>query len=1020
MSVEETPRIWRFGDCEVDEGLFELRRAGRRVPMEPKVFDVLCFLIRHRERVLSKDELLDALWPGESVSESVLPRCVAAARRAVGDDRARQAFVKTVHGRGYRFVADVESPADAPAPLRTAVHPPARPDRRLVGRDGVLERMGEALGDAAAGAGRAVFVVGEPGIGKTRLVEELEGEALRRGFVWLAGRGYEDASAPAFRPWVEALRGLSQEGASATNLSDLLPVPSGEGEPPRDATARYRLFDAVDAALERAASQQPVVIFLDDLHWADGDSLALVEFVVPALRRRPVLFVGAYRDVDVRRGHPLAAVLRGLGREPHCAREALAGLGADEVASLIEETAGAAASAPVVEAVSALTGGNPFFVLEMAQLLAEEGALEGEGTALSWSLPQGIRDAIGRRLDSLSPECVEVLRIAAVLGDEFSIAHLASLEGDAGETLLELLGEASAAHVLDDARSRGRLAFRHALIRRTLLEELGVAQRIALHRRAAEMLEAAYGDEVAMHAAELAHHWFECAAAGHAAAAVSWSVRAAQHASVQRAYDDAARHMERALEAVDLLVPSAQARRGELLLELGALRVANAERARARAAYRDAAAVARELDRSDLLGSAAVGFAGVAEMGAPPDPEKQDLLEEALARLGPEDAALRAQVLSRLSGMGSYAPRRSDRETISREALTLARRSGDAEAIADALAARSWAALGIDGIAQRLDVSSKIEASALERGDLRAMLWVHEGRVSAALYHGDVGAAQREVDVYFERATRLRQSVFLFLGHLMQAGVAMSAGDYPRAQAALDACVGVDDDVLPYAAFLRAGTHARLALMRGARTRPRVEEEQIGARVGALFPALQRLIECGLAQDELARGGAAEASSRLHRLIEGDAHGPAGFEGPVESWEHDEHWAFSLELVTPLVCALGAAPEARRIEALLAPYAGLAACHDLMRVVGRSIDSLRGDLLVCAGDPEQALARYDAALAFEAGGGLRSALRVSQVHAARVLAEGDPAARERGEALLAQAAALSTELVGEGFDLSLL
>jgi len=207
--------IHTFGECEIDEELFQLRRQGRVVEIEPKVFDVLAYLIRHRGRVVSKDELLDALWPGVTVTESVLPHCVAAVRRAVGDDRARQKVIQTVHGRGYLFVASACSrpatPRSEDDPAGVARAAGLIPDRStsslpFVGRDQAMKQLAGRLESAFAGRGQLVLVVGEPGIGKTRVTEEFADETKRRKAVVLVGRCYEGGGAPAFWPWVQILR----------------------------------------------------------------------------------------------------------------------------------------------------------------------------------------------------------------------------------------------------------------------------------------------------------------------------------------------------------------------------------------------------------------------------------------------------------------------------------------------------------------------------------------------------------------------------------------------------------------------------------------------------------------------------------------------------------------------------------------------------------------------------------------------------------------------------------------------
>src|SRR5262245_11929088 len=322
--------LWRFGDCELDERRYQARRRGRVVKLEPRVFDVLLHLLRHRERVVSKRELLDAFWPGLAVSDSVLPRCIGAARRAVG----RRA-IRTAHGRGYQLAV----PAEAMPPERNADRG-VEPGSAFGGRANGVEELRAALAAAAAGRGGVALLVGEPGIGKTRTLDELGALARRQGVRWLAGRCVEGDGAPAFWPFVQIQRALAALRPAARTPAPLqldpweIPAHDAGGSGPLGAAAgeqaRFRVFDGVAEALRRAAGEAPLLVSVDDLHQADGDSLRLFRFLAGALRHEPVLLVGTYRDVEVRRGHRLAETLADLAREPRALRVALRGLGAEE------------------------------------------------------------------------------------------------------------------------------------------------------------------------------------------------------------------------------------------------------------------------------------------------------------------------------------------------------------------------------------------------------------------------------------------------------------------------------------------------------------------------------------------------------------------------------------------------------------------------------------------------------------------------------------------------------------------
>ena len=328
--------MWRFADFELDEKLYQLRRGEQVIKLEPTVFDLLLYLLHHRDRVVAKDELLDKVWPGQFVSESVLPRNIRVLRKVLGDDRASQRFIQTAHGRGYRFAATaVEIAADAaPSPAAASRDP-------FVGRAPVMRELQAALASATGGSGELALLVGEPGIGKTRTAEEFSRLARAEGARILPGHCYEGDGAPAFWPWIQVLRAslrdrdrsllVDELGSSGAELVQLIPemrehLAEPAVLPALDAQqVRFRLFDAVATYLRRASNTQPLVILLDDLHWADKSSLLLLRFVARELRESKVLIVACYRDIELRRGHPLAEALGELTREARCRRIPLRG-----------------------------------------------------------------------------------------------------------------------------------------------------------------------------------------------------------------------------------------------------------------------------------------------------------------------------------------------------------------------------------------------------------------------------------------------------------------------------------------------------------------------------------------------------------------------------------------------------------------------------------------------------------------------------------------------------------------------
>src|SRR5262245_16791917 len=1004
--------VLAFGDFELDEELYALRRRGRTVKLEPKVFDVLAFLLRRRARVVTKEELLESLWPGDAVSESVLPRCIAAARRAVGDTRGRGKIIQTLHRRGYRFVAPVTEAAGAPAATV-----PAEPRQPFVGRDAQLAVLRAALATSAAGNLRVVLLAGEPGIGKTRTLAEIAREARTRGTRWLEGRCYEGEGAPPFWPWVQVLRELVAEvpapalaaelGPGAADVAELLPElrrrlprlprPDDMGSD----QARFRVFESITALLGRAAARAPLAVALDDLHWGDADSLRLLDFVAAARRTMPLLLLGAYRDVEVRRDRPLARLLGALAGRTNVERVELRGLDRAAVTELVTAVAGEPRP-DVSSTLAERTAGNPFFVRELLRLLEDEGRLAAGADALSeLALPQGVRDAIGRRLDRLSPACNDVLRTAAVAGRSFDLRVLATLIETPREALLELLAEAQAAGILTETpESAGRLAFSHALIHQSLHDELSMPRRVALHRRAGEALESLYAGRADAPAAEIAHHFFESSTGGDARRAVDWCERAADRALSLCAYDDGARHLARALEALDHGDPDA-GRRAALLTRLGEALWAAADREGGRARLAEAAGLARALERDDLFARAAVAYRGVGEMGMLPDALTLSLLEEARTRVGDDAPGVRARVVARLAGTPPYAMSMSMRDELAREAWALAQRANDPEALADAIGARYWATLGPDRVDERLAVAAKANLLA-ERLRDRALAGVAaEIALGAHLLRGERAAADRELERYVQLADEVRRPVFRMLAAAALASRATSVGEFEAAERHLEDAHERARGSVPYADALCSGHRLWLEFQRGGQILGRndlvqLARSEMGGFVGlGTSPGLLRAVSVMVAGDAQAERSALDEAAR------------DGF----DDFERDEAWLLGMAMLSLAAARVGTRAQAEALVAKLLPCRDLMVSHDLMRSVASSVELPLGVLALATDRVDDAIEHFEAAQEREHAMTLRPALVRSGLGLAHALdRRGQPGDRQRAARARSQARAEARRL----------
>ena len=348
--------------------------------------------------------------------------------------------------------------------------------------------------------------------------------------------------------------------------------------------ARFRLFDSITAFLKGASRTKPLVLVLDDLHWADESSLLLLQFLAAEVAGSRLLVVGTYRDMELSRQHPLADTLAELTRERLFERVLLRGLSRDDVERFIEVTAGVAPPEGLVTDVHTQTEGNPLFVTEVVRLLVQEGELTSErikggaslrqgsprspeslrtGQAWTVRLPEGVREVIGRRLNRLSERCNQTLTIAAVIGRAFELRQLRPLIEDMSEDrVLEVLEEALSARVIEElAETVGRYQFTHALIQETLAEELSLTRRVRLHARIAETLESLYGAgaEGESRAAELAHHFAQAREVLGTDKLIEYSLMAGQMALATYGYDEALDQFQRVLDAKESAQTDAEA-----------------------------------------------------------------------------------------------------------------------------------------------------------------------------------------------------------------------------------------------------------------------------------------------------------------------------------------------------------------------------------------------------------------------------------------------------------------------------
>ena len=567
----------------------------------------------------------------------------------------------------------------------------------FVGRERELGQLFSAWQTTLAGGTNAALIAGEPGVGKTRLAGEWSRQAYDQGALVIYGRCDEDLGA-AYQPFAEALRSLvpclgssSLRGlrgveallALVPGLTDVLPDLAAPTRADPD-TERYALFDAVVALLGVASASAPVVLILDDLHWAAKPTLLLLRHLLRFGDQARVQIIGTYRSTDLDRSHPLAAMLADLHRDGTANRIQLSGLDEKDVTAYVAEAG--YDDEELARALASVTGGNPFFLIEALRHVDESGGHWDPST-----LPQGVREAVSRRLSRLPAETNKALAAAAVVGSRFALELVEHVVGD---DLVDAFDEASKAGIIIEEHG-GHYRFNHALVRQSLLAELASVRRMRLHQRIAATLENAPGadDELL---AELAYHYFECAWAGNAAKAVDYCRRAADQAMARLGYEGAADLYGRALHALEEIddeLPDRNDQASELL-------VARCEALLAAGDVASAAGAVSQLQQATIdsarLSAWATCFDG--ELSILIHPERLDDVEAALGAAAHklaeiDDAAgeakahtVRATCLARLGRIG-------DCEIALDEALTAARRAREHRRVNAVLANAPLAAL---------------------------------------------------------------------------------------------------------------------------------------------------------------------------------------------------------------------------------------------------------------------------------------------------------------------------------------
>lgn len=898
-------------------------------------------------------------------------------------------------------------------PTHTAGTGSAPPSRTtFVGRLEELAEMRRAVEALPAGGGSLFLLTGEPGIGKTRLGEELGASAAGTGVRVLWGRCHEAEGRPPYWPWAQVVQACApifdparlaeSLTPDALPLAELVPelrphlehaLPLAPAADPE--AARFRLFQALASLLRRVAAAQPLLLVLDDLHWADLPSLRMLEFLAHELRELPIVVVGTFREVEVRRSVAVADIIDRLARRGR--RLSLAGFTVEEVSRFVEGTAGQRVPEAMAQRLRRETEGNPFFLDEIARQFRGAGWWLPSSSGLPVS--QGVHGAIRQRLAPLPEATRALLAAAAVVGREFELPLVEAATGTPRALLLEQLAPAVDIEILSPIQDRpGRYRFSHALVRETLYEQLAPVEKVALHRRFGTILEDRHRSSLDEHLPELAYHFFAAAAGGEEAKALHYAELAGRHARRILAYEEAAEQFQRALHLGELGGFGEPERECELLLALAEAKIRAGQGGESSQACHRAAAIARRIGSSALLARAAIGLCDVgvawAEIGRSDD-TLVHTLEEALEQLDPGETVLRARVMARLATELFWTRPLDEIDDLSRRAVELARRAGDAPTLAYALMARIHCVSGPDAFEDRRGFIDEVIALSQGRGELaiNAYLW----RFGDEMQFGDRTSSQAAGEKLIRAVQDLRQPRDLWLVPAVRSREAVMLGRFEEAER-------YAEQVVEHSLGVPNAEQSYLGLLFMIRREQGRHGEMIHGLAAIAGQSIVAVWRASLTLLYAENGEVDKALAEMDALTRDD----------LRAIRRDLIWLFSVASLAAACNACGDRRQAERLYRALLPYDGHTVVEGVFCYFG-PVSYYLGILATVRGDHEAATRHLEAAWTAANAVGARPFLaRILLAKAEATEARGGSGAAASALALREQAAALAASMGMEG------
>ena len=684
------------------------------------------------------------------------------------------------------------------------------PAPRISGRDRELAQMTSALGSAVASRGRALLVAGEAGIGKTTLAEAFSDLAVQQGASVVWGRCWEAGGAPAFWPWVQALRAaLALEDVDAAlararpfvdAVATLMPEVAGPGLAQKPAGLegdheRFVLFDAISHVIREIANRRPLVLVLEDLHAADPSSLLLLRFIARDVRSSRCLIVGTYREREAQADAMTRDLLADVAREGEVI--ALHGLSPDAMATVLEDTAGTMPSDSLLSSLNQITEGNPFYATEIMRLLLAEHRVEPklDLTRKTLPVPSNVSETVLKRVRQLEPDVRELLDVAAVIGREFSLEPLA---GAAKVTLSQArsrLAVAESERVIKTT-GPGSFVFDHGLIREALYESLSDKKRTTLHGEVASVLERSALGRGGDALAEVAHHYLR-AALDDARPPFEYAVRAARRALDVFAYEQAIDLYEEAL-ALSPVASATPEEKSDLLRGLGEAMLRIGRVTEGKDTLAKAAQEAKSCNSPARLADAVIAYGYAPVEGGIVDQRQLELIKEALVAVGDAPGRERALFLARWAHELMFADNLDDaelRDRLSAEALHMIRRFGDERDVGRVLRNRFSVILAPNRLEECMEVADEISRIGASLQDTEMRLMGAIRRAAVFMMTGQEDRLDVEVEVIQKLTAESRQPMHLSPVEFFKACLCGMRSDVASAMKASDEAMAIGPDV---------------------------------------------------------------------------------------------------------------------------------------------------------------------------------------------------------------------------------